>query len=160
MSWVTVTMDQVVNKAKIDWIYLRKIVLGIVRGDQFLYIFLEVGYRYSFDCYSVSFSILRSFSLRVSLLFYTISPFHLYHPRADKIVGVDNTDPYDSAYSSLDYLMSSDQALGPIHTQIRTSGPFIPTKYIYMYVCEKCNLIKRFNLLNYNFILYKYRRCY
>ena len=58
MSWVTVTMDPVDNKPKIDWIYLRKIVLGTVRGDQFLYILLEVGYKYNFDCYSVSFLIL------------------------------------------------------------------------------------------------------
>ena len=89
MSWMIVTIDPDDNKLKVDWIYLRKIVLGIVRGDQFLYISLEVGYKYSSNCYSVSFSILRSLSLKVSLLFYTIFPFHLYPPRADQIVGVD-----------------------------------------------------------------------
>ena len=88
MSWITVRMDLEDNKVKVDKIYLRKFVLGTVRGDQFLYIFLEVGYRYNFDCYSVSFSILRSLSLKVSLLFYTTFPFHLYPPHADQIVGV------------------------------------------------------------------------
>ena len=88
MSWVTVTMDPVDNKAKIDWIYLRKIVLGTVREDQFLYILLEVGFKYSFDCYSVSFSILQSPSLRVSFLFYTFFSFHLYPPHAYQIIGV------------------------------------------------------------------------
>ena len=89
MSWMTVTMDPDDNKVKVDWIYLRKIVLDTVRGDRFLYISLEVSYKYSSNCYSVSFSILRSLSLRVSLLFYTIFPFHLYPPRADQIIGVD-----------------------------------------------------------------------
>ena len=89
MGWVMVKMDLVDNKAKIDWIYLRKIVLGIVREDQFLYILLEVGFKYSFDCYNVSFSILRSPSLRISSLFYTIFPFYLYPPHVDQIAGVD-----------------------------------------------------------------------
>ena len=60
MSWITVRIDLEDNKVKINWIYLRKFVLGIVQGDQFLYILLEVGYRYSFDCYSISLLILQS----------------------------------------------------------------------------------------------------
>ena len=89
MSWVTVTMDPINNKVKIDWIYIRKIVIGTVREDQFLYILFEISFKYNFDCHSVSFSILRSPFLRVSPLFYTIFPFHLYPPCADQIVGVD-----------------------------------------------------------------------
>ena len=88
MSCITVRMDLEDNKVKVDWIYLKKFVLAIVQGDQFLYILLEIGYKYSFDCYSISLSILQSLSLRISLLFYTISPFHLYPPRADQIAGV------------------------------------------------------------------------
>ena len=88
MSWITIRMDLEDNKVKLGWIYLRKFVLGIVREDQFIYILLEVGYRYSFDYYSVSFLIFLPLPLRVSLLFYTISPFHPYHPCADQIVGV------------------------------------------------------------------------
>ena len=57
MSWVTIQMDPEDNKAKIDWIYLRKIILDLIQGDQFLYILLEVGYNYSFNYYSTSFLI-------------------------------------------------------------------------------------------------------
>ena len=75
MSWIIVIMSLADNKLKVNWIYLSKIVLSLVREDQFLYILLEVGYKYSFDCYSVSSFILRSLSLRVSLLIYTTSHF-------------------------------------------------------------------------------------
>ena len=71
-------MDLDNNKVEVDWFYLKKIVIGTVRGNQFLYIYiyilLEVGYKYSSDCYSVSFLILQSPSLRASLLFYTVFP--------------------------------------------------------------------------------------
>ena len=40
-------MDPDDNKVKIDWFYLKKIVLGTIRGDQFLYIFLEFDYKHS-----------------------------------------------------------------------------------------------------------------
>ena len=89
MSWVVIIMDSDNNKVKVDWIYLKKIDVGTVRGDHFLCILLEVGYKYSSNCYSISFLILRSFSLRAFLLFYTTFPFHLYPPHADQIVGVD-----------------------------------------------------------------------
>ena len=72
MSWVAIIMDPDDNKVKIDWFSLKKIVLGIVRGDRFLYIFLEVGYKYSSYCYNISFLIFRSLFLRASLLFYII----------------------------------------------------------------------------------------
>ena len=75
MSWIIVIMSPADNKLKVNWIYLSKIVLSLVREDQFLYILLEVGYKYNFDCYSVSSFILRSLSLRVSLLIYTTSHF-------------------------------------------------------------------------------------
>ena len=72
MSWVTLIMNLDHNKVKIDWFYLKKIVIGIIRGDQFLYIFLEFGYKYSSCCYSFFLLILRSLSLRVFFLFYAI----------------------------------------------------------------------------------------
>ena len=75
MIWVVIIMDLDVNKVKVNWFYIRKIILGTIRGDQFLYILLELGYKYSSNCYSVSFLILRSFPLSVFLLIYTISPF-------------------------------------------------------------------------------------
>ena len=40
MSWLTIIMDPDDNKGKIDWFYPKKNVLGTVRGDQFLYIYL------------------------------------------------------------------------------------------------------------------------
>ena len=89
MSWITIRMDLKDNKVKVEWIYLRKFVVGTVREDQFLYILLEIGYRYSFDCYSVYFLILQSLFLRASPLFNTTFPFHLYPPFVDQIVGVD-----------------------------------------------------------------------
>ena len=33
MSWVIIIMDPDDNKVKVDWFYLRKIILGPVRGD-------------------------------------------------------------------------------------------------------------------------------
>ena len=47
-------MDLEDNKVKVGWIYLRKFILGTVRGNQFMNILLEVGYRYNFDCYNIS----------------------------------------------------------------------------------------------------------
>ena len=47
MSWITIIVDLDDKKTKIDWFYLKKIVIGIIRGDQFLYIFLEFDYKYS-----------------------------------------------------------------------------------------------------------------
>ena len=47
MSWVAIIMDPNDNKIEIDWFLLKKIVLDTVRGDQFLYIFLELDYKYS-----------------------------------------------------------------------------------------------------------------
>ena len=35
------------KKMKIDWFILNKIVLGIVRGDQFLYISLKFDYKFN-----------------------------------------------------------------------------------------------------------------
>ena len=39
MSWVVIIVDSNDNEVKIDWFPLKKIILGTVRGDQFLYIF-------------------------------------------------------------------------------------------------------------------------
>ena len=58
MSWVAILVDPSDNKVKIEWLYLMKIFLGIVREAQLLYIILEVGYKYSSYCYSNSLLIL------------------------------------------------------------------------------------------------------
>jgi len=72
MSRVATIMDPDDNKVKEDWFCLKKIVLDTIRGDQSLYILLEVGYKYNSNCYNVSFSILRSpFSQGIfSILYY------------------------------------------------------------------------------------------
>ena len=78
MNWVTIIMDPNDNKVKVDWLYLMKIVFDTIRGNQFLYIILEVDYKYSSYSYSVSLLILQSPFLRVFFPFYTI--FHLSSP--------------------------------------------------------------------------------
>ena len=42
MSWTTRKIDPNDKKMKIDWFNLKKIVLGTIRGDQFLYISSQV----------------------------------------------------------------------------------------------------------------------
>ena len=42
MSWVTIIMDPDDKKVKIDWFYLKKIILSTIRGDQFLYIYIYI----------------------------------------------------------------------------------------------------------------------
>ena len=82
-------MDPGHNKVKIDQFYLKKIVLSIIRGDQFLYIFLEFGYKHSSCHYSVFSQIFNPFPLRYSFCFILSSFFHLYPSCVDQIVGVD-----------------------------------------------------------------------
>ena len=48
MSWTTNKVDSDYKKKKIDWFKLKEIVLGAVRGDQFLYISLKFDYKYNF----------------------------------------------------------------------------------------------------------------
>ena len=43
------------SKVKMDMIYLKKIVIGTVQEDQFMYILLEGGYKYCVNGYSISF---------------------------------------------------------------------------------------------------------
>ena len=47
MSWVATIVDPNDNKVEKNWFLLKKMVLGTVRGDQFLYLFLEFDYKYS-----------------------------------------------------------------------------------------------------------------
>ena len=82
MSWVVAIMDPDDNKIEVVWFYLKKVILGTVRGDQFLYILPEVGYKYSVNGYSLSFyHFLISFShCLLPILYYPstfISAFHV-----------------------------------------------------------------------------------
>ena len=89
MNQTTTKVDSNDKRMKIDKFKLKKIVFGTIWGDQFLYISLKFDYKYNswlLQCFSLSFSIP---SLRVSLLFYTLFPFHLYPSHVSQMVGVD-----------------------------------------------------------------------
>ena len=64
-------MDLKDNQAKVERFYLSKFILGTIRGGQILYISIENGYRYNFDCYN-------AFSLNSPILFYQGPPSTLY----------------------------------------------------------------------------------
>ena len=55
MSWVAIIIGLDDRKVKMDRFYLKKIVIDIVREDQFMYILLEVVYKYNVNGYNVSF---------------------------------------------------------------------------------------------------------
>ena len=55
MSLVTIIMDPDDSQVKVDRFYLKKIVIGTVREDQFMCILLEVDYKYNVNGYSLSF---------------------------------------------------------------------------------------------------------
>ena len=77
------------QESKDKLVLSKKIILGTIQGDQFLYISFEFDYKSSFCSYSFFLSILQSFSLRVFFLFYTIFFFHLHPLRVDQVTGVD-----------------------------------------------------------------------
>ena len=92
MSWTTSKMDSDDKKRKIDWFELKKIVLGEVWGNQFIYIYIYISSLITnsvLDCYNVFLLVSRSPSLIDSFFFYTIFPFHLYPPHVGQIFGVD-----------------------------------------------------------------------
>ena len=47
MSGVAIVVDPNDNKVEINWFLLKKIVIGTVWGDQFLYIILNFDYKYN-----------------------------------------------------------------------------------------------------------------
>ena len=47
MSWTTNKVNLDDKNRKIDWFKLKEIVIGTVRGDQFLYISLKFDYKYN-----------------------------------------------------------------------------------------------------------------
>ena len=65
-------MDPNDNKAKIDWFSLKKIVLGTVREDQFLYILLKLITSTVLIAPIFFSQFSDPLSLKASLLFYTI----------------------------------------------------------------------------------------
>ena len=79
-NWVKMsrTTDKVGSNdknRKIDWFKQKKIILGIVRGDQFLYISHKFDYKFDswlLQCFSLDFDLFLSVSLSPFIL---LSPF-------------------------------------------------------------------------------------
>ena len=87
MSQTTIIVGPDDKKAKINWFYLEKIVLGPIRGDQFLYIFLLNLITSLVPVVIVFFP--QSLSLRSCFPFILSSFFHLHPPHVDQVVGID-----------------------------------------------------------------------
>ena len=89
MNQTNTKVDSDDKKMKIDRIMLKRIILGKVQGDMFLYISFKFDYRVSSYYCSVFLLVFRSPSPIASLFFYTLFPFHLYLPRAGQTIGID-----------------------------------------------------------------------
>ena len=86
MSWVAIIVDSNDNKVKIDWFSLKKIILGTVRGDQFLYIYIYFLKKItSTILIAIVFLSLFFDHLFLGPLFYFILSFlfHFYLPRVN-----------------------------------------------------------------------------
>ena len=90
ISWITIIVNPDDKKIKINWFYLKKIVIGSIRGGQFLYIFflnlitsLVLVATVFFSQFSDPPCLGPSFSLTLS------SSFDLYLPRVDQVANFD-----------------------------------------------------------------------
>ena len=83
MSLVAIIMDPNNNNIKIDWFSLKKIVLGTVQGDQFLYIFLELITSKALIAPVFLSQFSDPFLLEPPFNFILSFPFHLYPPHVD-----------------------------------------------------------------------------
>ena len=69
ISWITIIVNPDDKKTKINWFYPKKIAIGSIREDQFLYIFFfEFDNKSSSCCYSIFLSIFRSSLFRAFFL--------------------------------------------------------------------------------------------
>ena len=76
INQTTRKVDSDYKKMKIDWFILNKIILGIVQGDQFLYISLKFDYK-------LSSRLLQYFSLNFSTPFPSGVSYVIYLPLND-----------------------------------------------------------------------------
>ena len=84
MSWTTIIVGPNDKKVKINWFYPKKIVLGTIQGDQFLYIFLLNLITSLAPVVIVFFpQFLDPLPLESSFSFILSSFFHLHPPRVD-----------------------------------------------------------------------------
>ena len=90
MNWTTIIVGLDDLKAKINKFYLKKIVLGTIRGDVFLYISLLNLITSPIFVATVFFYLSSNPpSSRYSFSFILSSFFHLHPLRVDQVVGVD-----------------------------------------------------------------------
>ena len=86
MNQTNVKVDPDDNIMKLNRFVLKKIVLGTVRGNQFLYISFRFNYKVSswlLQYFSLDF---RSPYSPCSPFFYTLFPFHPYPPCASQVI--------------------------------------------------------------------------
>ena len=84
MSWVATIVDPNDNKVKIDWFSLEKIVLDIVREDQFLYIYFLKLITSTALIATIFLSQFSDLFLSGPPFYFIPSfPFHLYPSRVD-----------------------------------------------------------------------------
>ena len=90
MNWTTIMVGLDNLKAKINRFYVKKIVLGTIRGDVFLYVSL-LNLITSPIFVATMFFNLSSNPLSSGYYFSFIlsSFFHLHPPRADQVAGID-----------------------------------------------------------------------
>ena len=91
MNWTTITVGLDDLKAKINKFYLKKIVIGTIREEVFLYISL-LNLITSPIFVATVFFYLSSDPLSSAYSFYFILPsfFHLHPLRVDQAVGIDS----------------------------------------------------------------------
>ena len=73
MSWTTNKVSSNDKNRKIDWFKLKKIVIGTVRRDQFLYTSHKFDYKFGswlLQCFSFDFSIPFFLESSFSILYY------------------------------------------------------------------------------------------
>ena len=85
MNQTNIKVDPDDKKMKLDRFMVKKIILGMVRRDQFLYLSFRFDYKFSLrllQYFSLDFSIL---CLIASFSFYTFFFFHPHPPCAGQI---------------------------------------------------------------------------
>ena len=89
MNWIAIIVNPNNNKVRKDRFYLKKIVIGIVRRDQFLYISLNLVINTVLIAIVFHFQISDLFLSRPPFYFIPTFHFHLHPSCAYQIVGVD-----------------------------------------------------------------------
>ena len=154
-------MDPDHNKVKMDWFYLKKIIIITIRGDQFLYIIIEIDYKYSSYCYNISLSILRSpFSQGFLSILYFLPSF-ISPPCVNQIIGVDPC-PINTFLKSLGSSCKAENYCSNI-----TSSLMRPESQLQSIQCGGSSFL--LDISQFPFVLYvhdahpyqqKFRQCY